>query len=398
MHTRVTYRGVGLFANGEQLDRVQAFGSSGTINREDVFELSNQGIVGIVEESEEVQVTIDALEYGTVATLAKLAGDSTKKEIDLANDFEYAAVPIWNYIRPQVPGGDQKVLFTEFIEAASLTGFSANYTVDGNSTESYTLVGNGKFWILGDKPGVKLSNFLVEGPDEGEWDLPLTIEAEDVLAVYVNGRAMPFTTRKGEPDSVVVEGTKSGDKVRVAYKVKSDQMTLFTPNTKDAPTKRRGHIDLELVTNHSPFGKSTPWINMGTKTRIGVQSISIDASLDREAFYELGRHRYVDRPLNYPINITVSVDIMFKDLEMFARLCGKDVETADMLDLTSFRNDVGLIIAIYDDLDTAPTRKRVKEIHIPYLVPTDEAFNVSLDGNATQTFSFRTHMMGLKEV
>jgi hypothetical protein len=62
--------------------------------------------------------------------------------------------------------------------------------------------------------------------------------------------------------------------------------------------------------------------------------------------------------------------------------------------LDGFRNDLGLRVKIYDRTDVDPEstgneRKPVKILEIPQIIPSDEAWNISLDGQATQTFSFR---------
>jgi len=103
----------------------------------------------------------------------------------------------------------------------------------------------------------------------------------------------------------------------------------------------------------------------------------------------LGYKRFYDRPLSLPIDVTASIDVIFRDLELFAKLCSKDDETATSLSLDDFRNDLGLKVTIFDRTDADGEQTPVKILEIPRIIPSDEAWNISLDGQATQTFSFR---------
>ena len=89
--------------------------------------------------------------------------------------------------------------------------------------------------------------------------------------------------------------------------------------------------------------------------------------------------------------MTASIDIIFTDLEIWGQLAGKDdIEDVTSLSLDDFRDDLGLKVKIYDRTDIdGDGRDVVKTLTIPRIFPTDEAWNISLDGQATQTFSFR---------
>ena len=133
---RATYRGVGLFANGNQLNRVTAFGTTGTLSKEEVFELGNPDIIEIVEDSPEVSMTIDANEYGSLDNIKHLAGlnEIPVEGIKFSEVFENANVPIWNYVKENA---DTETIYTQLMTGAVLTNYSANFSTDGNSTESF---------------------------------------------------------------------------------------------------------------------------------------------------------------------------------------------------------------------------------------------------------------------
>lgn len=402
---RVNYSGVALFVGNHkgnyQIDRASAFGSSGTITTEDVFELGQAGIVEIVDENTEYSMTIDANEYGTPRTLGLLADkdpeDVSGIEVDFSKDFDDCKIDIINYI-----SDNNNHLYTQFFKDSYITGYTGNYVVDGNSTESFTLASDNKTWYLNGLVYFGYAKLTFSG---GKWEKQSIAGATLVkaLTVYVNGKEVEFVDESDADDLIVdVPGTTGIEDVYCRFVSDSGvnpEVVKFTPNTVDPGAKRRGHIELYLVKGHSPFGKGTGKITGGTPSKqFRVQSVSVDVSLDRENLAQLGSTRYYARPLNKPLNVTTSFDLTFSDLDMFAYFAGKDVAVAKEMRPDDFLKDVGAIIRIYDKRDIDDVQAAVKEIHIPYLIPTDEAFNVSLDGNATQTFSFRSHELYMTSI
>ena len=386
---RATYRGVGLFANGKQLNRVTAFGATGTLSKEEVFELGNSKIIEIVEDSPDVSMTIDANEYGSVETLFALANKTTGNEIKFSEVFENAQVPIWNYVK-ETEGSE--TMFAQLMIGAVLTNYSANFSTDGNSTESFSLNADNKYWLRGDGVHIKKVHAELDGEEWIVWNAPVGYSAKKIMSVELNGRVLSSSeyTIAGETGfgvSVNIPNTDSEDSVYFVVAGKgandSDNFSEVKPNqdTFTNTIKRRGHIEVYLYNEEEEI-KVTP-----------AQSVSIDASLNREDIPALGFKRFYDRPLALPIDVTASIDVIFTDLDLFAELVGAD-SGEDVLSLDGFRNDLGLRVKIYDRTDVDPEstgneRKPVKILEIPQIIPSDEAWNISLDGQATQTFSFR---------
>ena len=387
---RATYRGVGLFANGKQLNRVTAFGATGTLSKEEVFELGNSKIIEIVEDSPDVSMTIDANEYGSVETLFALANKATGNEIKFSEVFENAQVPIWNYVK-ETEGSE--TMFAQLMIGAVLTNYSANFSTDGNSTESFSLNADNKYWLRGDGVHIKkVYADLEEEEEEWMWNAPVGYPIKKIMSVELNGRVLSSSeyTIASEMASVVsvnIPNTDSEDSVYFVVAGKgandSDNFSEVKPNqdTFTNTIKRRGHIEVYLYNEEEEI-KVTP-----------AQSVSIDVSLNREDIPALGFKRFYDRPLALPIDVTASIDVIFTDLDLFAELVGAD-SGEDVLSLDGFRNDLGLRVKIYDRTDVDPEstgnkRKPVKILEIPQIIPSDEAWNISLDGQATQTFSFR---------
>ena len=81
---RIIYASQSVFAEGRVLYRVQTLGSSTTFNTTDMFQLGELNLTDVVDDSPEVAVTIDSMDYGsiyTMATLAKIPTDNLHHNI-----------------------------------------------------------------------------------------------------------------------------------------------------------------------------------------------------------------------------------------------------------------------------------------------------------------------------
>lgn len=391
MANRVTYRGASLFINGVQIDRASAFGATATINKEDTFELGNPGIVEVVDDINEVTMTLDTNEYGSIKTLAAIVGkeDESGTVIDLVNDVGTAeAVAIWQYIKPE---DEDEITCAQLMKNCFMNSLSLSYSTDGVATESYGFVSDNRKWLYGDYKEVSIVELSYS---EGAWTGSVAGATKlRVQGVVVDGHeTTEYTTTGGSGGTVTVTIPNTTGSENVYAIVSGDSgASLFIPDNESPSGKRRGHIELYLVTGHTKEGGQ---IIGGEESKLlKIQSVSIDASLTREDLGQLGSTYYYDRPLSLPIEVTCSFDLAFSDLNMFKQFVTEQEDGE--LSIDNFRNDVGMIVRIYDKRDIDVDRSAVKEVHIPYLIASDEAFNISLDGNATQTFSFRSHELAV---
>jgi hypothetical protein len=132
-------------------------------------------------------------------------------------------------------------------------------------------------------------------------------------------------------------------------------------------------------------------------------SCSASADLSREALNEIGHKLPYDRPMNFPIPVTVTVELTQSDLEEYARLCGKgaafDAGTLTELGIEDFLRTLDLMIYVYREPDTLRVNEPymyqpyLKKITITDLSVSSENQDHPLDGNATQTFEFKADNM-----
>lgn len=186
---------------------------------------------------------------------------------------------------------------------------------------------------------------------------------------------------------------------------------------------RQGQVEVYIVSsNDTSF--QTAW-------RLTGCTISCD--LTREPLAELGHLGPYDRPLTLPIPITVTIDTTAGDLEHWSRFAEKYDDYAantmteiDLADLMA-SDDLKLVVKVFGQTDeeaggTGANRKiaagsdfigapyfvdgalnnggsayaegdreyALKTIIVEHLKITDEAYNLDMGTNATQTFGFRS--------
>ena len=200
-----------------------------------------------------------------------------------------------------------------------------------------------------------------------------------------------------------------------------------TTRPEDVGALRQGQIEIYLV---------DPDVAVTTsdyELMLRIQSCTITVTLNREALAELGHLKPYDRPLTYPVEITTATETTAGDLEMFAKFSGKEAEfdaaTLDDIDIYNLlaKDNMVLVVMVYQQTDedaggTGSSRKvlttemvgteyfvrgtratyaainqsdpereyPLKTVIVPNLKATEEAYNLSMGANATQTFNFRS--------
>ena len=237
-----------------------------------------------------------------------------------------------------------------------------------------------------------------------------------------------------------------GDVVRIFYAAddygtqQADQyfkkITEATDNSswmaEDVGAVRQGQVEIYLVDPAIP--------NASYEMQLRLTSVTLTADLTREPLLELGHLGPYDRPVTLPIPITVAVETTAGDLETWAKFAGRetayDADTMDDTDLTDLmiKDDLLMVAMVYQQTDeeaggTASARTinangglvgeswwcsgdkdtnvgiggtqtdvyvagdieyPIKTVIVKNLKITDEAYNLGMGANATQTYGFRS--------
>lgn len=257
-------------------------------------------------------------------------------------------------------------------------------------------------------------------------DIRLTESDSDVSTTsgaYVNslcgidedyiGSDITVTFSGGTPHTTTISGVDVGNKLI------------------DLATAASGVIDADsaVLVSAEPTVDSTIIIG-DYELALRLQNATITANLTREPLKELGHLNNYARPLTLPIEFTVAVEATASDLETYATFAGKlnkfkagTLTDVDIVDLFAKDNLTAVIMIyqqtdqeaggtgldrkvlapdmfgdeyfvngirdVYDVTDGSLREYPLKTVICNNLRITDENTNTPLEGNATQSFSFR---------
>lgn len=292
--------------------------------------------------------------------------------------------------------------------------------------------------------------FLYIDPDDGKHSL--VVEASDGTRTFVpvvdgaatateagysdttNVVTLPASVTVGASDTVKIRyaadayanGTDGDSDVQKAnyFTAADDSLGVHS----DIGGLRQGQVEIFLVDPDIITGGVDDY-----SLSLRLQTVNIAATLNREALSELGHLKPYDRPVTFPIEITTTAETTAGDLETFAKFAGKsdEFDAATLIDLTIdqllSKDNLTVVTMVYHQTDieaggtdasrkvlqtemegkpywnagtravyatvnpSSPEREYpLKTVIVPNLKSTNEAYNLTVGDNATQTFTFRS--------
>ena len=253
---------------------VQSVGVNTTFNLEQAFELGQIEIYENIEGTPDIEVTLEKLLDGYpliyhMATQGPLAGlansglaGRSKEQCDLRlGIFDESSSNVASAVASSAHNGDAEVE----IYCSGLYVSSVSYTipVDGNATESVTLVGNNKTWLTG--VNVKLSDTAVAAFDGS--NIPKAFGVTGASQESASGGIQ-------RREDVMLSGC------------------IFPRSINGVEGSGYG--------NALNFADGSP--------RIHVQSFSCSTDFSREDVFELGRKTPYYRPASFPVEVSTEIE------------------------------------------------------------------------------------------
>jgi len=405
----VIHSAVALYCDESQMRRVNSFSADAAFMDDDVLELANNGVAETIDTLDTVSVTVDCHEFGSTENLAKAVnifapttdtGASANKHYITDASFDNAQV---EFMLKVTSGTNTSALAAScWFGSQWLTGFTLSYSADGNATESYTFEGEYKRWFMnsfrdmyvvsGTRTGATQATIYGKNLQTGYTPRVLTVNgliASDIKAGGSN--AITFTNSSSDTTVTATDigGSnvtfQDGDRIRVIY---AKNTPASFPSLSNTPAGigalRKGMIDCYLYN-----GTSTTDAN-ATRT-LRLQSVSINAGLDRTAAGELGNKRSYTRTLNRPINVEVSCEAYLSDLEEYAQLANQDTAfdamTLNEIDTDDFTNDTKLVVKLYKSETSHTDANKLKTITVDDLSVSADGFSIDTGGQATVSFT-----------
>ena len=397
---KVRYDGVGVFANGYLLSRVQNVTVDTDLGEDEARELTNSEVVEYTSNNPQVSIQIETNEYGScrnIRAIAQVTGGSAADNITV-NSFDGTSVDIG--IMTQEDGVLAK---TGIANDAFLTSISWNYDVGGVATESFSFETDNFTWyantykqvysVMGYSPaqvGAE-GSVLINVSGLGGTDATSTYKA---IKLYIDGVAVTGAlTHSGfASDYSMVRFTDTnfsevGSRYRVLIAATGGVLATTIPqrtSTSNLGSITRGKLDIYLVSGaNDAFAAGT---NM-----LRLQSISVDADMSREVLNELSHYRAYDRSLTLPVPVNVTFSAIASNLEEWAKFSIQSASiTASSYAITDFTSakQAKLRVSIYDKNDTITdgSRSLKKTLTLSGLQIVSQSFGVDVGGNATQDY------------
>jgi len=284
--------GVDVIPSGrwELVRGAQSVGMTTTFNFEQVFQLGQIEIYEFVELEPEIEFTIERVLDGTKPLWFMTTGP--RGGVDLvsrtASHKVDIAVPIYQDTQTRATGLPISMAVGSGMFLSSVT---YTFPVDGNFTESVTLVGNDKIWsdfeLAGDPYPTTLSRPTGVG---GGFTGPATISdngsdqtqlgfPSGVLAPSPGG-ILPFVTAGGENALVIGSGVQR----RESFDLANSRLPTEIPGVTASGT-------LGGLVEH-------------------IQTITVSTDLGREDIFELGKKRPFFKFVTFPIEVTTAIEVI----------------------------------------------------------------------------------------
>jgi hypothetical protein len=254
--------GTGVIMNG-----VQSVGITTTFNLEQVFELGQLSIYENLENVPDIEVTVERVLDGTTLTYAAASPNSFVRATGAAVAAQGGLVAGANdrcdvllavYADTATKAGTVEPKSQVFMSGMYVSSVSYTVPVDGNATESVTLVGNAKAWLNHDSYGWSDAN------------------------TGLGAKTLNF----GSDSPAASDGVQR----RQEFKLASCKIPSDIPGT----------------SADSSVGNAIT----GTIPDVHIQSWSTSADFGREQIFELGRKGPYHRYVTFPVEITNEFEVL----------------------------------------------------------------------------------------
>ena len=260
----------GDIAVGEMIHGLQSVGMNTNFNLEQAFELGQIEIYENIEGTPDVEMTLEKVldGYPLIYHMASVGGlDGTPAGSGMVGRSKSRCdvrLGIFPDTANNISAGDTAAEAEVYCSGMYISSVSYTLPVDGNATESVTLVGNNKTWLT---TGQKLTAAAVNAFDGTDSPAALTAGTLDGAATHSGGVQ--------QREDVLLSGSILPASIRGVRSV----ATGYANAMSDATTNV-----------------------------VHVQSVSVSTDFSREDILELGRKTPYARPATFPIEVSCEIE------------------------------------------------------------------------------------------
>lgn len=309
---------------------VQSVGMTTTFNFEQVFELGQLEIYEYIEAEPEIEVTVEKVLDGTKPLWFMATERGTTTLTDRTANYQTdVAISIYSDTQTRASGLPISMVLGSGMYISS---WSVNFPVDGNFTETITLVGNDKIW----------ADF--EGVTGSADSFPLNYNSTASVPV-----GFPSGTQFQTLEDALVIG--SGVQRRESLDLSTTRLPTQIPGVSSSGTT-------ENIIEH-------------------IQTISVTTDLGREDIFELGKKRPYTKFVTFPIEVNTTIEVItsqgdFVDAVAFEETCDRSTNTVNE----------EIILALCEGLNiNLGTKNRLQSV--------EQAGGEAGGGNMTITYNYQ---------
>lgn len=267
---------------------VQSVGVTTNFNLEQAFELGQIQIYENIEGLPEIEVTMEKVLDGYPLLYTSVTAGAGSAQIAANRSLVNRSAERCNIFlgiydaSSDVVGAGSGIQSEVFISGAYINSVSYTLPVDGNCTESVTLVANDKTWSTTATNGVNGSPVLANARAQGVFDANTDAKGDDIPK---NNQAGFFNGGIQRRENIAM-----GSCI-IPYSV-------IKAADADHPT----------ISDYTATSGNN--VNLGGDNIAHIQSISISTDFGREDINELGKKTPYFRAANFPIEVTCEIEVI----------------------------------------------------------------------------------------
>ena len=260
--------------------------------------------------------------------------------------------------------------------------FSFSYTVDGESTEDYTLIGSEKRWFKND---VIVEKFITGTTSFALSETPITLKnGNEALTVILDGVYLTEVTSGPATGEYTISGTtlttfdsRSAQLLAIYHADPSGDNWSDVADTTVPAAIRGRDIVIELSANNIER----------------VQSITINGNLNVTDVRELGNRNIVGYQRQVP-TVEGTITVLDTDTELIDLFVTGTINSGDTefeLGLTTIPTGISLEVKIQDPTDGTAPYGILKTVYIPQINVIGDSYTSNVNNNAVQTWNWRSN-------
>jgi len=359
--------------------RVQRINFNDDVPSNYIDELGNPLHAGQSNSIPNVTMTISAMDVG-IKLFSVLTGTDPQAYPAAGVDIsELTEVDAIIYIKSATAADYAKSAHARRLQVRD---FTFNYSVDGDSTEEYNLIGSEKRWF---KYDVVVDRFTTGTTSFSLNDTPLQLKNGNYcLSVILDGEYLeevsgaPATGQYSVSGTTLTTSDSRSDQLLAVYHANPAGTNWSDVSDPQAgpPAIQGKDVDIYILANEIDR----------------VQSITVNGNMNVKDVREMGTRNVVGYQRQVP-TVEGTITVLDTDTELIDLLLNGSINSGDtefQIGQGCVESGVELQIKLLDPCDTSVPYTVLKTIYIPDLSVVGEGWSSNVNDNATTTYNWRS--------